>query len=106
MCYEFLYQKLQKFGITFPNGVQSFFALNAANLSEENEKLLRTTCLSLNDATIKEILKKVFSDVSSLEHKNVPAVKEEVEMINFNHYRNTKEKLTREELIQLTDKEK
>ena len=37
--YEFLYQKLQNFGMSFPHGVQGvFFVLNAANLSEENEK--------------------------------------------------------------------
>ena len=53
---------------------------------------MRTTCASLNSAITKETFKKVFSDVSSLEHKNVPAVKEEVETINFNHYRNTKKK--------------
>ena len=34
----------------------------------------------------------MLSDVSSQEHKNVPAVKEEVEKRNFNRYRNTKEK--------------
>ena len=62
---KFLYQKFLKFGMTLPNGVQAFFMLNA----EENEKLARTTCASLNNTTIKEILKKVFSDISSLELK-------------------------------------
>ena len=38
---EFLYQKLQKFDMTFPKRMKAFFfVLNAANLSEENEKLL------------------------------------------------------------------
>ena len=99
MHYEFLYQKLQKFDTTFPDGVHYFFVLNSVNLSEEKEKLLRTTCASLNYATMKGTLKKVFSDISSLEHKNVPAVKEEVEMINFNHYRNSKEKNLIDEAI-------
>ena len=53
-----------------------FFVSNAVNLSEENEKLARTICVSLNYTTTKETLKKVFSGVSSLEHKNVPVLKE------------------------------
>ena len=55
------------------------------NLPKENEKLVRIISLSLNYATMKETLKQVLSDVMSLEHKNVPAVKEEVKMINLNH---------------------
>ena len=51
--YEFLYQKLQKFGMTLPDGVQ-FFVLNATNLSQETEKLARTMCASLNNTTMKE----------------------------------------------------
>lgn len=35
--YEFLYQKLQRFGITLPEGVQAFSVLNVVNVSEENE---------------------------------------------------------------------
>lgn len=89
--YEFLYQKLQKFGITLPKGVQAFFVLNAANVSEENEKLARTTCSSLTYATMKDTLKKVFSDISSTECKTIPAIKEEVETVNFNRYRSIKE---------------
>ena len=62
--------------------------LNAADLSEENEKLAWTMCVSLNYTLIKETVKKeVFSDVSSLEHQNVPVVKEEVETMNFSHYK-------------------
>ena len=61
--YEFLYQKLINFGMKLPNGLKAFFVLNAANLSKENEKLWRTTCASFNYTTMKETLKKVFSDI-------------------------------------------
>ena len=47
--------------------------------------------VSLNYTTIKETLKKVFSDISSLGHKNVPVVKE-VEKKNFSHYKDVNEK--------------
>ena len=50
---KFSYQKLQEFRMTFHNGVQ-VFVLNAANLFDENEKLSRTMCTSLNYATMKE----------------------------------------------------
>ena len=43
--YKFLYQILQKFEMTHPNGVQAFLVLNAANLSNKNEKLSRATCV-------------------------------------------------------------
>ena len=89
--YKVLYQKLQKFGMTLFNGVLFFFVLNAVNLSEENEKLSRTTCVSLNYATMKETLKKCFLMYPHWK-TNVPAVKKEVETIDFHYYRNTKEK--------------
>ena len=96
--YEFLYQKLQKFGMTLVDGVQAFFQLNAVNLSMENEKLARTMYASLN-YEMKKTFKKVFSDISSLEHKNVPVVKEEVEMIDFNCVKIAKKKnLIKEEM--------
>ena len=78
--------------MTLPGGVQAFFVLNAANRSKENEKLSRTMWASLSYTTMKETLKKVFSDISSLQHKNAPIVKEEVKTINFNHYKNVYEK--------------
>ena len=56
--WKFLYQKLQTFGITLTVRVQAFFVLNAVNLSEENKKLSRTMCESLNYETMKETLKK------------------------------------------------
>ena len=60
--YEFLYQKLQKFGMTL-------LVLNAANLSEENGIAARNACACPNDTKMKEASKNVFSDISSLEDK-------------------------------------
>ena len=66
--------------------------LDAVNLFKENEKLVRTMCVSYNYATMKDTFKKVISDVSSLEHKNVSVMKEVVEKINFNCYKDVNEK--------------
>ena len=49
--------------MTLPDRVYAFFVLNAVNLADE-----RTTCAILNYKTMKEIFKKVFSDVSLLKH--------------------------------------
>ena len=39
--YEFLYSKLTKLEVTLPEGVQAFFLLKAANVSDENERLAK-----------------------------------------------------------------
>ena len=78
--------------MTLLDRMQAFFALNAANLSGENEKLVRTMCTNLNYTTMKEeAIKKLFPDISLLRYKNVSVVKE-VKMIHFNHYKNANEK--------------
>ena len=41
---------------------------------------------------MKDTLTKVFSDISSLGHKNVPVMKEEVETINFSCYKDVNNK--------------
>ena len=58
MHYEFLYSKLKKFNIELPEGVQAFFLLKAANVSEENERLARATCGEMKYAHMKAILKR------------------------------------------------
>ena len=68
-----------------------FFVLNAANLSEENGKLARTTCASLNNTTMKEALKNVFWCIVAGTEK-CSCAKEEVEMINFSHHKDVNEK--------------
>ena len=41
--YEHLYHKLTQYTMDLPEGVQAFLLLNDANMTEENEKLARTT---------------------------------------------------------------
>ena len=74
--YESNFHKLGMFNIKLPEGVQSFFVLKAANITEENERLARVTCPELKYANMKETLLKIFSDPSSsIGDENVPAVK-------------------------------
>ena len=67
--YEFLYQKLQKFGMILPDRVQAFFHVKCSKLVRQEWKITRTTCASLNYTTMKKTFKKVFSDISLLGQK-------------------------------------
>ena len=80
--YEFLYNRLIKYKIDLPAGVQAFLLLNAANISEDKEGLARTTCGTLNYDEMKETLKKIFGDVASSEN-GAPAIKTEPESVNI-----------------------
>lgn len=76
--FEYLYHKLSVFDIKLPEGVQAFFLLNAANVSEENERLARATCGVMTYANMKSCILKIFGDPSaSGEGSNTPAVKSE-----------------------------
>ena len=81
-----MYQNLCKFR---PEEVLDIFVLNAVNVSKENEKLMRMMCKILKWTVIKKI-----DDNSSTEYKTVPAIKEEVETVNFNQYWSSKEQNT------------
>ena len=74
ICYEFLFKKLCKFVITLLERVQASFVLNTVNISEENEKLARMTCTTLIYKAMKDTLKIVFSNISSVEYKTVPVL--------------------------------
>lgn len=50
--------------MTFLEEVQAFFVLNAVGVSEEYEMLARLMCGSLTYTDIKDMLKKVFADIS------------------------------------------
>lgn len=61
-----------------PEGVRAFFVLNAANLSEENEKLARATVGDLTYDNTKSIIMKNFGDTSATnDNQLIPAVKNE-----------------------------
>ena len=50
-----------------PEGVKAFFLLNAANVSEENEKLARATVGDLTYDNMKSKIKKLFGDPNANE---------------------------------------
>ena len=62
--FEQLYGKLVKYDMDLPQVVQAYFLLSAANMSEENEKLARTTCTMLDYTHMKQTLMKIFGDPS------------------------------------------
>ena len=63
--YEFLYSKLTKLNVTLPEGVQAYFLLKAANVSDENERLARATCGEMTYENMKLCIKKIFGDPTS-----------------------------------------
>ena len=77
--FEQLYSKLVKYEMELPDAVQAYFLLSAANMSEDNEKLARTTCTKLDYTHMKNTLMKIFGDPSGTDEHNsgVLAVKEE-----------------------------
>ena len=60
--FEKFYNKIKKFDMNLPDAVQAYFLLNAANVSDENEKLARTTCGELTYKNMKDTLMKVFGE--------------------------------------------
>ena len=74
--FEYLYLKLKQFDMKLPEGVQSFFLLNAANISEDNEKLARVGEITYEN--IKAKRQKIFGDPAASEGSGgAPAVKSE-----------------------------
>ena len=77
--YEYLYSKLVRFEIKLPEGVQAYFLLKAANISDENERLARATCGEMTYGNMKDCIKKIFGDSTSGDGNDggVPAVRSE-----------------------------
>lgn len=76
--FEYIHHKLGKHSVTLPEGVQAFFLLNAANVSEENERLARATCGTLTYANMKACIKKIFGDPAACGNDgSAPAIKSE-----------------------------
>ena len=77
--YEHLYHKLTQYKMDLPEGVQAFFLLNAANMTEENEKLARTTAGKLTFSNMKETIMRIFGDPGAVgDEVKAAAIKEEV----------------------------
>ena len=89
--FEALYNRLSKFDVKLPEGVQCFFLLNAANVTEENERLARATSSGMTYSAMKLCLQKIFGDPSAGNlQSGVPEVKcESVLLSGCNHYNNT-----------------
>ena len=76
--YEQRYNKLIQFKMELPEGVQAFFLLKAANMTEDSERLARATA-NLDYKDMKDKVMKIFGDPGLKgDTGGVPIVKEEV----------------------------
>ena len=70
---------MTQYKIDIPEGMQAFYLLNAANMTEENEKLTRTTAGKLTYSNMKETMMRIFGDPGSVgDEIKAPAIKKEV----------------------------
>ena len=60
---------MTRYKIDIPEGVKAFFLLNAANMTEENEKLARTTAGKLTYSNMKETIMRILEIMVQLEMK-------------------------------------
>ena len=86
MKFEQLYTKVAEFKMVLPDGVKAFFILRAANISADNNRLVRTTAGELSYAQVKDKLKKVFGNFSGDNDDDDTSVKEEEEEVMYSTY--------------------
>ena len=73
-----IYHKLTQYKMDLPEGVQTFFSLNAANMTKENEKLARITAGKLTYSNMKETIMRIFGDPGAAgDEVKAQAIKEE-----------------------------
>ena len=76
--FEHLYHNLKQFDMKLPEGVQAFFLLNVANISEDNKKLARATVGEITYENMKAKIQKIIGDPATSEGSGgAPAVKSE-----------------------------
>ena len=76
--FEYLCHKLKQFNMKLLEGVQAFFLLSAANISEDNEKLAHATVGEITWENMKAKIQKIFGDPTDSEGSGgAPAVKRE-----------------------------
>ena len=75
--YEFLYHQLSDYEVKLPTGVQAFFLLQALNVSDENERLVRATISVMTYEEMKATILKTFGDSVTSGVDSTPAVKTE-----------------------------
>ena len=71
--YERLYCKLSAFNIELPEGVQAFFLLTAANISEDYDRLAMATVKEMTYQEMKITILKIFNDTSGGNNSVEPA---------------------------------
>ena len=64
--FEHLYIKAKQHKMELPDGVLAYRVLNSANISSHHKQLVRATLPELNYQSMKDQLKKIFSDPTSL----------------------------------------
>ena len=91
--FDRLYSKIMKHDMKLPEPVRAYFLLNAVNMSEDNEKLARTTCGDLTYDNMKDKIMKIFGDPTYSENNRcVVPVKQEC----FVSYKNQGQKYNRQ----------
>ena len=70
-------REIEKYEMTLPDGAKAYFLLQAANLTEVNERLDRTTA-SLNYESMKAQIQKVFGETIGNSLGTLPVIEEEV----------------------------
>ena len=75
--FEKLYTKITQYDMVLPSGVKAFFLLQAANFTEDNERLARATVGDLTYENMKEKCKKIFGDCTTEENNSTPQIKQE-----------------------------
>ena len=68
--YEKRYREVKRYKLDLPTNVQAFFLLQAANLTPDLEKLVRTTAILVYD-DMKEKIQKVLSDSCGKDSTNL-----------------------------------
>ena len=68
--YEKRYREVKRYKLDLPTNVQAFFMLQAANLTPDLEKLVRTTAILVYD-DMKEKIQKVLSDSCGKDSTNL-----------------------------------
>ena len=64
--FEHLYNKAKQHKMELPDGVLAYRFLNSANISSHHKQLVRATLPELSYQSIKDQLKKIFSDPTNL----------------------------------------
>ena len=85
VAFEKLYSEIVKHKMELPGGAKAYFLLQAANMSEENERLTRVSA-KMEYGSMKETIQKVFGNNNS-EDMTLPVKTEEVNFTKGNVFK-------------------